>query len=422
MAQGAVKRMNAEKESPSITYEAFVEDLDEGDAFTASLFDILVKEMAERRTRPDPADRRFISERTAKALNMQAASRIYNTAHGSHRSRTARRSFPVLPPRYSSFHDVLSESDGDEDYGTTLINPGPFEGARINTDLYDAYFPSTVDLPSTLSRRTTSDVESPPPLPPISSMDPSNTIRRRSSARTRSPPTARSILYSGLGGASSSSLTRQPTIRRPYHSRTMDFNEFTARRRSAIRDSAAEEDGPRIDSTETAARPTLFGARTSSLADEPSTHGIRSWSSARRRSMPTELGRTSGGNAETTSATTSDWPSASSSTRGPSSSQLWYSLTSPLVPPPVTVGAPGPSPADSDGERPQVVAPRLRRGGLRPPEMVLVHHHDPTHPDGFHVPPPPSSAVPVSVGSESPPLYDGATVLHGTEPSADDSR
>lgn len=35
--------MNAEKESPSITYEAFVEDLDEGDAFTASLFDILVK-------------------------------------------------------------------------------------------------------------------------------------------------------------------------------------------------------------------------------------------------------------------------------------------------------------------------------------------------------------------------------------------
>lgn len=35
--------MSMEKESPSITYEAFVEDLDEGDAFTASLFDILVK-------------------------------------------------------------------------------------------------------------------------------------------------------------------------------------------------------------------------------------------------------------------------------------------------------------------------------------------------------------------------------------------
>lgn len=353
---------------------------------------------------------------------MQAASRIYNTAHSSRRSRTARRSLPVLPPRYSAFHDALSESDGDEDYGTALNNPGPFEGARINTDLYDAYFPSTIDLPATLSRRTTSDVESPPPLPPISSMDPSSTTRRRSSPRTQSPPTARSIWYSGLGGASSSSLTRQPTIRRPYHSRTTDFNEFTSRRRSAIRNNTAEEDGPRTDSADTAVRPSLFGSRTSSLVDESSTHGIRSWSTARRRSIATQLGRTHGGNAETPSTTTSEWPSASSSTRGPSSSQLWYSLTSPLVPPPASVGAPGPSPADSDGERPQVVAPRLRRGGLRPPEMVLVHHHDTTHPDGFHVLPPPSATVPVSGGSESPPQYDGVTRLHSTAPSADDSR
>lgn len=35
--------MEVEKESPSITYEAFVGDLDEGDSFTASLVDVLVK-------------------------------------------------------------------------------------------------------------------------------------------------------------------------------------------------------------------------------------------------------------------------------------------------------------------------------------------------------------------------------------------
>ncbi|KAJ3003234.1 hypothetical protein NUW54_g5409 [Trametes sanguinea] len=73
MVQGAVKRMNTEKESPSISYEAFVEELDEGDSFTTGLIDVLVKEMAERRTRPNPIDRRLISERTAKALPTEVA-------------------------------------------------------------------------------------------------------------------------------------------------------------------------------------------------------------------------------------------------------------------------------------------------------------------------------------------------------------
>ena len=35
--------MKVEDEKPTITYEAFVEDLDEGDSFTASLVDVLVK-------------------------------------------------------------------------------------------------------------------------------------------------------------------------------------------------------------------------------------------------------------------------------------------------------------------------------------------------------------------------------------------
>ncbi|OSD04583.1 hypothetical protein PYCCODRAFT_111762 [Trametes coccinea BRFM310] len=134
LVQGAVKRMNTEKEGPSISYEAFVEELDEGDSFTTGLIDVLVKEMAERRTRPNPIDRRLISERTAKALRMQAAPlHIYRGPSSlSHRSR---RGVPVLPPRsYSTFRDLLSESDGEDEYGTVINTSGPLEGVRLNTE------------------------------------------------------------------------------------------------------------------------------------------------------------------------------------------------------------------------------------------------------------------------------------------------
>lgn len=41
--QGAIKRMKLEEDGAKITYESFVEDLDEGDSFTTSLVDVLVK-------------------------------------------------------------------------------------------------------------------------------------------------------------------------------------------------------------------------------------------------------------------------------------------------------------------------------------------------------------------------------------------
>ena len=42
-SSGAIKRSSLEKDHPPITYEAFIEELDEGDSFTASMFDLLVK-------------------------------------------------------------------------------------------------------------------------------------------------------------------------------------------------------------------------------------------------------------------------------------------------------------------------------------------------------------------------------------------
>ncbi|EJF62351.1 hypothetical protein DICSQDRAFT_39920, partial [Dichomitus squalens LYAD-421 SS1] len=133
---GAIKRMKVEQDDPSITYEAFVEELDEGDAFTATLVDVLVKELAERKQRPNPGDRRLISERTAKSLRMQAAP--LHVYRGSSLRDRARRSVPLPPPRPygTTFHDILSDSDGDEEYGTMLGSSGQLEGAQINTDLY----------------------------------------------------------------------------------------------------------------------------------------------------------------------------------------------------------------------------------------------------------------------------------------------
>jgi hypothetical protein len=40
---GAIKRATLEPGEPLITYDAFVDDLDTGDSFTASVLDILVK-------------------------------------------------------------------------------------------------------------------------------------------------------------------------------------------------------------------------------------------------------------------------------------------------------------------------------------------------------------------------------------------
>ena len=43
LSAGALKRSKIEKIEPTISYEAFVEELDGGDSFTTSLIDVLVK-------------------------------------------------------------------------------------------------------------------------------------------------------------------------------------------------------------------------------------------------------------------------------------------------------------------------------------------------------------------------------------------
>ncbi len=90
--------------------------------------------MAERRQR-QAADRRLISDRTAKGLRTLAApQRVYRDRSG--RGVAARR------PLYLTDYLPPDEMDLDDDNDSleSMIDPsGTVEGARINSDLYDAY-------------------------------------------------------------------------------------------------------------------------------------------------------------------------------------------------------------------------------------------------------------------------------------------
>jgi hypothetical protein len=90
--------------------------------------------MAERRQR-QASDRRLISDRTAKGLRTLAApQRVYRDRSG--RGVAARRPLYLtdyLPP------DEM-ELDDDNDSLESMVDPsGTVEGARLNSDLYDAY-------------------------------------------------------------------------------------------------------------------------------------------------------------------------------------------------------------------------------------------------------------------------------------------
>ena|SRR5712671_625052 len=92
--------------------------------------------MAERRQR-QAADRRLISDRTARGLRALAApQRVYRDRSG--RSAAARRTLNLTD--YLSVPPEEMDLDDDNDSMESIIDhPGTTEGARMNSDLYDAY-------------------------------------------------------------------------------------------------------------------------------------------------------------------------------------------------------------------------------------------------------------------------------------------
>ena len=178
-------------------------------------------------------------------------------------------------------------------------------------------------------------------------------------------------------------LTRQPSIRRlPARSRTVDFTDFTSRRRSSGREgSSSVTPGPETETDESA-------TQTTSSRLSPNTTWVppRRFFPTRRPELPwspvsesaavgaggTGSGvgtATATGSVATQSARSSPAPSTATmttqaETRSPRTFLSW-------LPSSAVLSLPPPPPTDLRSSRP---IPRLRRGGVRPPESLLGQH------------------------------------------------
>jgi len=345
LVSGAIKRSKLEKAEPTISFESFVEDLDAGDSFTASVIDILVKELAERRTRQTPSDRRLIADRTAKSLRLLATPlRVYQERR---RRTTHLTEYLTAPP------DEMELDEDDDEFENML--EGAVEGARVNSDLYDAY--GTHSWTHPFARRVLAS-----PSPPSTSEEPASIPPPLLSPTVSSRPTPWS-LPTAAPLSMTTSLARQSSIRRPpARTRTVDFNEFTNRRRSSIRESL----GSRADASD--ASESREWNRNSQSARR-----FFPFSRARRHDSAGILPIGEYGDSSALLDAT-DEPGTFLAADPSPSSAAWFSF-----PTPVTSASPSHDGHDTEtsDERAQGGTPRLRRGGVRAPESMLSRHASP---------------------------------------------
>ncbi|KAJ7853866.1 hypothetical protein B0H13DRAFT_2254787 [Mycena leptocephala] len=332
LVSGAIKRSKLEKAEPTISYKHFVEDLDAGDSFTTTVIEILVQELAERRLRTSPGDRRLIADRTAKSLRLLATPiRIYRERRNSGRRTVNMAEYLTAPP------DELDMEEDDDEFETLV---------RMNSELFDAYGPPSWASGS-MTRRS---------LPAAGPPTPSLSDESTPPPGLSPPTTTRTTNVWSLPPAApgSLSLSRQSSIRRPTRSRTVDFNEFTAQRRSSNRDQRADPTG-----------------------EEPWTRTSRSTRrffpfSYQTRRHDLHWNETPG---EGTSAELSDDALYITEPEPTPSSATFYSFPTPISSSPSSHDG---HPAETSEERATTsAAPRLRRGGVRPPESLLLRRVSP---------------------------------------------
>jgi hypothetical protein len=224
-----------------------------------------------------------------------------------------------------------------------MENPTTIEGARINSDLYEAFAPAGWG-PATTRRAT----ESPPvsdewPLPPL----------LRSPSSTNRPWTT---THAATSTSSTPNLARQPSIRRQ-RSRMVDFHEYAHRRRSNVRDSL---NGSRSDAAETVTEP----------RDGSSAATVRRFFPFPRARRPASMVNPTWSELSDTQSPDSDEPPSAQYYIEPAGSGWYQNLT------------PNPMRASPDTESREETenllrAPRLRRGGIRAPVSVLSRHASP---------------------------------------------
>jgi hypothetical protein len=173
-------------------------------------------------------------------------------------------------------------------------------------------------------------------------------------------------------------LTRQPSIRRlPARSRTVDFTDFTSRRRSSGREGNNNvAPGPEPEADDSASSTTTTATLSSRLSPNTTWVPPRRFFPTRRPELPwspESTGSSTGtgtGPAATPSARSSPAPSTAATMtttttqaegRSPRTFLSW-------LPSSALLSLPPPPPADLRGSR---TIPRLRRGGVRPPESLL---------------------------------------------------
>ncbi|TRM67907.1 hypothetical protein BD626DRAFT_480160 [Schizophyllum amplum] len=211
MITASIMRAKLDKSEPAISYEHFVEQLDSGDSFTASVMDMLVKEVADRNARPNQRDRRLIASHTAQTLNKLASPlRVYRPRSAATARRSGNLATYLTRPHPQDFDEV----DMDE-FESTVDSVAAQESARYSSSaLHDS-------LPWARRWQSPDGVE--PAAPVIS--DETTDIPRPHNWRTQAPRLSLS-----------SSLSRQSSTHRAPRLRTMDFRDFTSRRRSSLRE------------------------------------------------------------------------------------------------------------------------------------------------------------------------------------------
>jgi len=243
--------------------------------------------------------------------------------------------------------------DYDEDeFEGILDNPTTIEGARVNSDLYEAFATSPWPPPST--RRivaspspATEEWTGPVPMPPLRSPPSSST--RPWTAQVPTPPAS----------SATSNLSRQASIRRATtRARMVDFNDFTTRRRSTIRDTLST--GRDAPETVTEPREGLPGQTVRRFFPFPRA----------RRHQVTLANPTYSEYSDTLSPEASDEP-IQFLTVDPTPVSWYEHRTSPEPLRPS-------EDIESREETEQLLrAPRLRRGGVRSPESMLSRHASP---------------------------------------------
>ncbi|TFK55637.1 hypothetical protein OE88DRAFT_643325 [Heliocybe sulcata] len=210
LLQGAIKRSKLEQGQPTISYETFVDELDEGDSFTASLMDILVKELADRRTRSHEADHHLVCDATAKGLRSLASTSSVYRPHTLPRYASRRNinlaEYLAVPP------DRMDLEAGDhvyeEDFVALANSPPPRSDSTVREarDIYDAYLGSRLRPQTASSSREQSD--EPPENNPV---DDAPRVVHRPMMGWLSPRTDTRRSPSASSGPS---LARQGPIRR----------------------------------------------------------------------------------------------------------------------------------------------------------------------------------------------------------------